>query len=86
MSSKKNNTALPKYQVFLLNDDTHSFEDVIKSLCDIFPTITTQQAIDAATTVHQEGKCLLVTVHLELAETYEAWLVKAGLLVKLEKV
>lgn len=85
-NNKPQNKTLPKYKVILLNDDVHSFEHVIKALCDVFPEMTTKDAVEVATTVHEAGKCILVTTHLELAETYEVWLKKSDLIVELEKV
>jgi len=85
-NNKHQNKTLPQYKVILLNDDIHSFEHVIKALCDVFPEITTQQSAQIAQNVHEYGKCILVQTHLELAETYEAWLKKFDLVVELEKV
>lgn len=58
---------LPLYHVILWNDDEHTFEYVIDMMQNLFghPEETGYQI---AVTVHEAGRAIVYTTHLELAE------------------
>jgi len=58
---------MPRYNVVLWNDDDHTFEYVILMIRDLF-SHTKEQGCKIAMTVHLQGRAVVFTSHLELAE------------------
>ena len=58
---------LPPYNVVLWNDDDHTFEYVMRMMRDLFGH-TKEQGRKIAVTVHLQGRAIVYTSHLELAE------------------
>jgi len=58
---------MPRYNVVLWNDDEHTFEYVIFMMRDLFGH-TKEQGRKIAVTVHLQGRAVVYTSHLELAE------------------
>ena len=58
---------LPRYHVVLWNDDDHTFEYVIFMMQDLFGH-PKKQSREIAVTVHLQGRAIVYTGHLELAE------------------
>jgi len=57
----------PPYNVILINDDDHTFDYVIKMLCELFRH-TAEAATIMAQTVHEEGRVIVDTTTMERAE------------------
>ena len=64
---KRKPKRLPPYHVVLWNDDDHTFEYVIYMMQDLFAH-TKEQSRKIAVTVHLQGRAIVYTGHLELAE------------------
>ena len=58
---------MPRYNVVLWNDDEHTFEYVIFMMRDLFGH-TKELGRKIAVTVHLQGRAVVYTSHLELAE------------------
>jgi ATP-dependent Clp protease adaptor protein ClpS len=71
-------------RLYLLNDDIHTFEEVIYILRKYFGYPILQGA-SIADIVHQKGKCQIKTGPLEELELYKEGLIKDGFNVKIEK-
>ena len=65
--TKRKPKNLPPYHVVLWNDDDHTFEYVIFMMRDLFGH-SKEQGIKIAVTVHLQGRAIVFTGHLELAE------------------
>ncbi len=57
----------PPYAVIVLNDDLHTFEYVILTLCKVCGH-STEKAYGLATQIHNEGRAVVWSGTLELAE------------------
>lgn len=70
-------------RLYLLNDDVHTFEDVIFVLRKYFgyPIL---QGTSIATIVHQNGKCEIKSGPLHELELYKEGLLKEGFNVEIE--
>lgn len=83
MSNKKS-TKRGKYEIFILNDDRHSFGEVITALTEICGH-NRFQAEQCAVITHNMGQCsVFVDKHDISMEIYED-LVKTGLNCKIQK-
>lgn len=65
--TKEKNKHQPLYNVILLNDNYHSYEYVI-NLCQTVFAFTIEKGFEAAKTVDKEGRVILWTGTLEVAE------------------
>ena len=65
--TKRKPKHLPPYHVVLWNDDDHTFEYVIFMMRDLFGH-TEEQSRKIAMSVHLQGRAIVYTGHLELAE------------------
>jgi len=65
--AKRKPKCLPPYHVVLWNDNDHTFEYVIFMMRDLFGR-TKEQGRVIAMTVHLQGRAVVYTSHLELAE------------------
>ena len=65
--AKRKPKHLPRYNVVLWNDDEHTFEYVISMMRDLFGH-SKEQGRKIALTVHLQGRAIVYTGHLELAE------------------
>ena len=62
---------LKEFNVYLNNDDIHSFEYVISSLICTFPgSMTEERAEEIAKEVHEAGRSKLFSGYLEHAEHF----------------
>jgi ATP-dependent Clp protease adaptor protein ClpS len=83
MSSKKS-TKRGKYEIFILNDNLHSFGEVIAALTEICGH-NRLQAEQCAVITHNMGQCsVFIDKHDASIEIYEE-LVKTGLNCKIQK-
>lgn len=64
---KKKRRRLPQYHVILWNDDDHTYDYVIRMLRALFGH-PTETGFQLAKTVDTQGKAVVLTTHLELAE------------------
>jgi ATP-dependent Clp protease adaptor protein ClpS len=60
-------TKEPLFHVVLLDDDAHTYDYVIEMLQKLF-FFSFQKALDHATEVDQQGRTILMTVELPMAE------------------
>ena len=82
--SKKKSTKRGNYEVFVLNDDTHSFGEVITALMEVCGQ-NRFQAEQCAVITHNTGQCsVFIDKHDISMEIYED-LVKTGLNCKIQK-
>jgi ATP-dependent Clp protease adaptor protein ClpS len=82
--SKKKLTTRGKYEVFILNDDLHSFDEVISALSEICGH-NRFQAEQCAVITHNSGHCsVFIDKHDISMEIYEE-LVKTGLNCRIQK-
>jgi len=65
--AKRKPEPIPRYHVVLWNDDEHTFEYVIFMMQDIFAH-PKDQGKKIAMSVHLQGRAVVYTAHLELAE------------------
>tara|TARA_Y100001933_G_C18839105_1_gene496743 strand:+ start:374 stop:691 length:318 start_codon:yes stop_codon:yes gene_type:complete len=96
-SSEDSNTALlekktselknksPKYKVLLHNDPVNSMEYVTKSLREVVPQLSEQDAIAIMLEAHNTGVGLVIICDLEPAEFYSESLKSKGLTSSIEK-
>ena len=66
-STKRKPKRMPRYHVVLWNDDDHTFEYVIAMMQELFGHAK-DRGRQIAKTVHLEGRAIVYTAHLELAE------------------
>ncbi len=64
---KRKPKRMPRYHVVLWDDDAHTFEYVIFMMRDLFGH-TKETGRKIAATVHVQGRAVVYTAHLELAE------------------
>ena len=77
-------TLMPKYKVFLHNDDVNTCEYVVDCLLKTVNTISPRDAINIMMEAHNTGIALVTTVPLEIAEFYRDTLRGFGLTSSLE--
>lgn len=82
--SKKKSTPRGKYEVFILNDNQHSFAEIISALTELCGH-NRLQSEQCAVITHNTGQCsVFVDKHDASMEIYEA-LVKNGINCKIQK-
>jgi ATP-dependent Clp protease adaptor protein ClpS len=82
--SKKKSTRRGKYEVFILNDDLHSYTEVVESLMGTCGH-NRLQAEQCAVITHNKGQCSVFVDKYDIsAEIYEE-LVKQGLNCRIQK-
>ena len=70
---------LPPYKVLLHNDDYNEMMYVVQSLIKSVPGISAERATEIMYEAHNQGKALVTTCPLELAELYRDRLESFGL-------
>ena len=76
---------LPPYSVILHNDDHNEMTYVVDSLLKSVPSLSPQRAVEIMFEAHYNGRALVVTCPLELAELYQQRLCSRGLTATVEK-
>lgn len=76
---------LPPYSVVLHNDDHNEMTYVVESLLRSVPSLSTERAVAIMFEAHYNGRAIVVTCPLELAELYQQRLCSRGLNVTIEK-
>src|SRR5436309_8000845 len=76
---------LPPWSVILHNDDVNSMDYVVASLLKSVPTLKAAQAVSIMLEAHNQGRALVVTCPLELAELYRDRLGTFGLTATIER-
>lgn len=56
-----------EWNVIVYNDDKHSYEDVMKAMVQVCQ-VDIREAYEMTCKVDKEGKCIVLTTHLERAE------------------
>ncbi len=83
--SKKKSTPRGNYEIFIIDDDVHSFDDVITALVEICGH-NRVQAEQCAVITHNKGQCsVFIDKHDISMECYED-LVKTGLNCRIHKL
>jgi ATP-dependent Clp protease adaptor protein ClpS len=77
---------LPPWSVILHNDDHNDMFYVVRSLIKCVPNLGTARATKIMLDAHNQGKALVTTCPLELAELYRDRLESCGLTATIEKV
>ena len=97
VQSEKNNSAVleknpaalrnksPKYKVLLHNDPVNSMEYVAKTLREVVPQLSEQDAISIMLEAHNTGIGLVIICDLEPAEFYSESLKSKGITSSIEK-
>ena len=75
----------PKYKVLLHNDPVNSMEYVAKSLREVVPQLSEQDAISIMLEAHNTGIGLVIVCDLEPAEFYSESLKAKGISSSIEK-
>ena len=75
----------PKYKVLLHNDPVNSMEYVVKTLREVVPNLSEQDAINVMLQAHNTGVGLVIICDLEPAEFYSETLKSKGLTSTIEK-
>lgn len=76
---------LPPYIVLLHNDDHNSMDHVIYALVESVPELSIERAAEIMLEAHVQGRAVVVTTPLELAELYRDRLETFGLTATIEK-
>lgn len=74
---------LPPFKVLLHNDDSNTFEHVIKSVVRLTP-IATEEALLKTLEAHETGVSLLLVTHRERAELYAEQFASLSVIVTIE--
>ena len=77
---------LPPYSVILHNDDHNDMFHVVQALTKSIPKLGRRRATEIMLEAHFQGKALVITCPLELAELYRDRLESFGLTATIEKV
>ena len=78
-------TKSPKYKVLLHNDPVNSMEYVTRSLREVVPQLSEQDAIAIMLEAHNTGVGLVIICDLEPAEFYSESLKSKGISSSIEK-
>ena len=62
---------MPKFHVVLHDDAFHALAQVRQLLPRVVPDKSQQEAEYVVATTHKQGRCVVRTCHLELAELYQ---------------
>lgn len=76
---------LPPYSVVLHNDDYNEMTYVVDSLLKSVPSLSPERAVEIMFEAHFNGRAIVVTCPLELAELYQQRLCSRGLTATIEK-
>lgn len=76
---------LPPYHVILHNDDVNEMGHVVRSLQKCVPGLAQQRAEEIMLEAHHNGRAIVTTSPLELAELYRERLQSCGLTATIEK-
>jgi ATP-dependent Clp protease adaptor protein ClpS len=76
---------LPPWSVILHNDDHNDMLHVVQSLVKSVPNLSTVRATRIMLEAHNQGKAIVITCPLELAELYRERLESFGLTATIEK-
>lgn len=76
---------LPPYAVILHNDDHNEMLDVVRCLMRSVPNLGATRATQIMLEAHNQGKAVVTTCPLELAELYRDRLESCGLTATIEK-
>lgn len=77
--------ALDPYQVVLYNDDHNTMDHVVRSLTRSVPGMSTKKAVDVMLEAHNQGRAVVITCPLELAELVRNRLESCGLTATIEQ-
>ena len=75
----------PRYKVLLHNDPVNSMDYVVKTLRQVVPQLSDQDAISIMLETHNTGIGLVITCDIEPAEFYSESLRSKGLTSTIEK-
>jgi len=76
---------LPPWIVLLHNDDVNDMAHVVQALIKSVPKLSTERAVEVMMEAHNQGRAVVVTCPLELAELYRERLEGFGLTATIEK-
>ena len=76
---------LPPWSVILHNDDQNDMVYVVRSLIKCVPNLGARRATQIMFEAHSQGKAVVTTCPLELAELYRERLQTCGLTASIEK-
>jgi len=68
---------MPRYSLFVLNDDHHTYDYVIETMMIVFGW-DQQKSFEVADTIHREGEAAVYTGSLEVAELKEEQIKSRG--------
>ena len=67
------------WKVIVLNDNHNSFDGVAAALSRVLPSVSFDQGMALANTIHSKGRAIVWSGHQEVAELYWAGLKDSGL-------
>jgi ATP-dependent Clp protease adaptor protein ClpS len=67
------------WKVIVLNDNHNTFEGVAAALSRVLPSVSYDQGMAFANTIHSRGRAIVWSGHRELAELYWSGLKDSGL-------
>jgi ATP-dependent Clp protease adaptor protein ClpS len=67
------------WKVIVLNDNHNTFEGVAAALSRVLPSVSYDQGMRIANTIHASGRAIVWSGHRELAELYWTGLKDSGL-------
>ena len=76
---------LPPYTVILHNDDYHSMDYVVESLCKSVESLSVEKATAIMLETHNTGRAAVIMCPLEQAELYRDRIASFGLTATIEK-
>ena len=85
IDTKRKEGILPPWSVILHNDDHNEMLYVVRSLVKSVPNLGATRATQIMLEAHSQGKALVTTCPLELAELYRDRLESFGLTATIEK-
>lgn len=85
IDTKRKEVILPPWSVILHNDDHNEMLYVVRSLVKSVPNLGATRATQIMLEAHNQGKALVTTCPLELAELYRDRLESFGLTATIEK-
>ena len=85
IGAEPKSVVLPPWSVILHNDDHNDMLHVVQSLVKSVPNLGTMRATKIMLEAHNNGKAVVVTCPLELAELYRERLESFGLTATIEK-
>ena len=83
--TQRERTISPRYKVLLHNDPVNSMDYVVKTLRQVVPQLSDQDAISIMLETHNTGIGLVITCDIEPAEFYSESLRSKGLTSTIEK-